>query len=112
MVQELYLKYKDRYFEDFFTPEVKDLPKDKKEFLLNGLETMRKNTAIMENRRKHAEEKDWEDEAEEWSRASTNAFQRDVFATHLVLDPPHQNMLGVQEVSEILDSYCFAARQQ
>ena len=50
MVQELYLKYKDRYFEDFFTPEVRDLPKDKKELLLSELETMRKSTKIMENR--------------------------------------------------------------
>ncbi len=112
MVQELYLKYKDRYFEDFFTPEVRDLPKDKKELLLSELETMRKNTAIMENRRKHAEEKDWEDEAEEWGRARRNAFQRGVMAANLILDLHHKTMLDVREVSEILDGYCFAARQR
>ena len=112
MVQELYLKYRKRYFKDFFIPEVRDLQKDKKEFFLKELETMQKNTAIMENRRKHAEEKDWEDEAEEWDRSLTNTFQRGVLAAHLVLDPPHQTMLDVQEVSEVLNSYCFAARQQ
>jgi len=112
MSRELYLKYKDRYFKDFFTPEVRDLPKDKKELLLNELDTMQKNTVTMENRQKNAEEKDWEDEAEEWGRALANTFQRGVLAAHLVLDPPHKTMMSVQEVSEILNSYCFAARQQ
>ena len=108
MVQELYLKYKDRYFEDFFTPEVKDLPKEKKEFLLNELETMRKNTAIMENRLYTNNGLEFE----KYNLALTNAFQRGIIATHLVLDQPHKAMLTAQEVMEILDVSCSIAEEK
>lgn len=108
MVQELYLKYKDRYFEDFFTPEVRDLPKDKKELLLSELETMRKSTKIMENRLYTGSGKEFE----KYNLALTNAYQRGIIAAHLVLDQPHKAMLTAQEVMEVLEASCSIAEEK
>ena len=112
MVQELYLKYKDKYFQDFFTPEVRDLSKDKKELLLNELESMRKSTAILKNRRKYAEKEDWEEEIWECDRALKNVMQRGVLAAHLVLDASNTAALSSQEVLAILDTSCVLAKGQ
>ena len=112
MVRELYLKYKDRYFKDFFTPEVRDLPKDKKELLLKELETMRKNKAAIENRRDHAAEEDWEEEVWACDKALENTLQRGIIAAHLTLDYPNKHMLSTQEVLEILDTSCSVAKEK
>ncbi len=109
--RELYLKYKDRYFKDFFIPEVRDLQKDKKEFLLNELESMRKNTVILENRREYVEEEDWEEEVWECERDLKNTMQRGVMAAHLVLDYPCPRDFNVQEVLEILNTSSAIAKE-
>ena len=110
MVQELYLKFKDRYFEEFFTPEVRDLPKDKKELLLSELETMRKSTKIMEDR-------GWS-YTNSWRKfkkhylALTNAYQRGIIAAHLVLDQPYKAILTAQKIREVLEASCSIAKEK